>query len=113
MLGGDEFSFGLSPLSKKKMKLFNFDNHQSKYYIRFLTKDVPGVLSKITSSLAKNKISVSNLIQEPSIKGTANVMLITHSSKELNIQKVLKSLSKQKKLFKKIVMIRVRDFKKL
>ena len=81
--------------------------------MRFLTRDVPGVLSKITSSLAKNKISVSNLIQEPSTKGTANVMLITHNSKELNIQKVLKSLSKQKKLFKKIVMIRVRDFKKL
>ena len=97
----------------KKMSLFNFSNHQSKYYIRFLTKDVPGVLAKITSSLAKNKISISNLLQEPSIKGTANIMLITHNSKELNIQKVLKSLSKQKKFFKKIVMIRVRDFKKL
>lgn len=113
MLGNDEFSFGLSPSSKVNLKLFNFDNHESKYYLRFLTKDVPGVLSKITSSLAKNKISVSNLFQEPSISGTANVMLITHNSKELNIQKVLKTLSKQKKLFKKIVMIRVRDLKKL
>ena len=113
MLGNDEYSFGLSPSSKKKIKLFNFNNHQSKYYIRFLTKDVQGVLSKITSSLAKNKISVSNLIQKPSKSGNANVMLVTHNSKELNIQKVLKSLSKQKKLFKKIVMIRVRDFKKL
>ena len=113
MLGNDEYSFGLSPSSKKKIKLFNFNNHQSKYYIRFLTKDVQGVLSKITSSLAKNKISVSNLIQKPSKSGNANVMLVTHNSKELNIQKVLKSLSKQKKLFKKILMIRVRDFKKL
>ena len=113
MLGNDEFSFGLSPSSKKRMSLFNFSNHQSKYYIRFLTKDVPGVLAKITSSLAKNKISISNLLQEPSLKGTANIMLITHNSKELNIQRVLKSLSKQKKFFKKIVMIRVRDFKKL
>ncbi len=113
MLGNDEFSFGLSPSSKVNLKLFNFDNHESKYYLRFLTKDVPGVLSKITSSLAKNKISVSNLLQEPSTSGTANVMLITHNSKELNIQKVLRTLSKQKKLFKKIVMIRVRDLKKL
>ena len=113
MLGNDEYSFGLSPSSKKKIKLFNFNNHQSKYYIRFLTKDVQGVLSKITSSLAKNKISISNLIQKPSKNGNANVMLVTHNSKELNVQKVLKSLSKQKKLFKKIVMIRVIDFKKL
>ncbi len=113
MLGNDEFSFGLAPSAKKKMKLFNFDNHESKYYLRFLTKDVSGVLSKITSSLAKNKISVANLLQEPSKSGTANVMLITHFCKEMNIQKVLRQLSTQKKLFKKIVMIRVRDYKKL
>ena len=113
MLGNDEFSFGLSPSAKKKMKLFNFDNHISKYYLRFLTKDVPGVLAKITSSLAKNKISIANLLQEPSKPNNANVMLVTHFSKEINVQKVLKNLSKQKKLFKKIVMIRVRDYKKL
>ncbi len=40
-------------------------------------------------------------------------MLITHFSKESNVQRVLKNLNKQKKLFKKIVMIRVRDLKKL
>ena len=113
MLGNDEFSFGLSPSAKKKMKLFNFDNHISKYYLRFLTRDVPGVLAKITSSLAKNKISIANLLQEPSKSNNANVMLVTHFSKEINVQKVLKNLSKQKKLFKKIVMIRVRDYKKL
>lgn len=113
MLGNDEFSFGLSPSAKKKMKLFNFDNHISKYYLRFLTKDVPGILAKITSSLAKNKISIANLLQEPSKSNYANVMLVTHYSKEINVQKVLKDLSKQKRLFKKIVMIRVRDYKKL
>ena len=71
----------------------------------------PGAIE--LSALAKNKISIANLIQKPSVNRTANVMLITHSSKELNIQKVLKSLSKQNELFKKIVMIRVRDLKKL
>ena len=40
-------------------------------------------------------------------------MLITHETKELNIQKVIKKLLIKKKLFKKIVMIRVRDYKKL
>ena len=113
MLGNDEFSFGLAPSAKKKLSLFNFDNHVSKYYIRFLTKDITGVLSKITTALAKYKISVANLYQEPSKSGSANIMLITHETKELNIQKVIYKLSIQKKLFKKIVMIRVRDYKKL
>lgn len=113
MLGNDEFSFGLAPSAKKKMGLINFDNHISRYYIRFLTKDVSGVLSKITSALAKNKISIANLLQTPSKSGAANIMLITHVSKELNIKKVVRNLSINKKLFKKIVMIRVRDLKKL
>ena len=71
------------------------------------------ILSKITSVLAKYKISVANLFQEPSKLGSANIMLVTHQTKELSIQKVIRKLSTQKKLFKKIVMIRVRDYKKL
>lgn len=113
MVGNDDFSFGVSPSSKKNLKLFNFDNHISKYYLRFLTKDVPGVLSKITSVLASNKISVANLIQKPDSNKQANIMIITHPSKEISIKKVIKNISSQKKIFKKIVMIRVRDTKKL
>jgi homoserine dehydrogenase len=113
MVGNDDFSFGVSPSSKKNLKLFNFDNHTSKYYLRFLTKDVPGVLSKITSVLASNKISVANLIQKPDSNKQANIMIITHPSKEISIKKVIKNISSQKKIFKKIVMIRVRDTKKL
>ena len=63
--------------------------------------------------MAKYKISVANLFQEPSKLGSANIMLVTHQTKELSIQKVIRKLSTQKKLFKKIVMIRVRDYKKL
>ena len=59
------------------------------------------------------KISVANLYQEPSKLGSANIMLVTHQTKELSIQKVMRKLLTQKKLFKKIVMIRVRDYKKL
>tara|TARA_B100000963_G_C22615365_1_gene667044 strand:+ start:596 stop:1891 length:1296 start_codon:yes stop_codon:yes gene_type:complete len=113
MLGNDEFSFGLAPSAKKRMELINFDNHISQYYIRFLTKDVSGVLSKITSSLAKNRISVAHLLQKPFKSGEANIMLVTHASKELNIKKVIKYLSNYRKIFKKIIMIRVRDLKKL
>ena len=65
MVGNDDFSFGLSPSAKKTFKLFNFNDHKSKYYFRFLAHDKPGVLSVITSLLAKNKISIQNLIQDP------------------------------------------------
>lgn len=113
MVGNDDFSFGLSPAAKKNYKLFNFGHHVSKYYLRFLVHDKPGVLSIITSVLAKNKISIQNLLQDPSQSSISNVMIITHRAMEKSIQSVVKILSKNKKLFKKIVMIRVRDESKL
>jgi len=113
MVGNDDFSFGLSPSAKKTFKLFNFNDHKSKYYFRFLAHDKPGVLSVITSLLAKNKISIQNLIQDPDQSKLSNIMIITHLSKEKDIQVILKKLRNKKNIFKKIVMIRVRDENKL
>lgn len=113
MVGNDDFSFGLSPGAKKTFKLFNFNDHKSKYYFRFLAHDKPGVLSVITSLLAKNKISIQNLIQDPDQGKLSNIMIITHLSKEKDIQVILKKLRNKKNIFKKIVMIRVRDENKL
>ena len=113
MVGNDDFSFGLSPSAKKTFKLFNFNDHKSKYYFRFLVHDKSGVLSVITSLLAKNKISIQNLIQDPDQGKLSNIMIITHLSKEKDIQVILKKLRNKKNIFKKIVMIRVRDENKL
>ena len=113
MLGNDDFSFGLSPSAKKTFRLFNFNDHKSKYYFRFLVHDKSGVLSVITSLLAKNKISIQNLIQDPDQGKLSNIMIITHLSKEKDIQVILKKLRNKKNIFKKIVMIRVRDENKL
>jgi len=113
MVGNDDFSFGLSPKAKKSYKLFNFNKHVSKYYIRFLVHDKPGVLSAITSVLAKNKISIQNLIQDPDKNKLSNVIIVTHKAIEYQIQKSIAILSKNKKIFKKIVLIRIRDESKL
>jgi homoserine dehydrogenase len=113
MVGNDDFSFGLSPKAKKTYKLFDFNKHVSKYYIRFLVHDKPGVLSAITSVLAKNNISIQNLIQDPDKNKLSNVIIVTHKAIEYQIQKSIALLSKNKKIFKKIVLIRIRDESKL
>ena len=113
MVGNDDFSFGLSPKAKKSYKLFDFNKHVSKYYIRFLVHDKPGVLSAITSVLAKNNISIQNLIQDPDKNKLSNVIIVTHKAIEYQIQKSIAILSKNKKIFKKIVLIRIRDESKL
>ena len=108
MVGNDDYSFGFSPKSKKNYSLFDFSNHESKYYLRFLVSDRPGVLSAITSCLAKNKISVESLVQNPN-NSYSNIVIVTHASKESSIKNAISILAKNKKIFKKIVMIRVRN----
>ena len=63
--------------------------------------------------LAKNKISIQNLIQDPDKNKLSNVIIVTHKAIEYQIQKSIAILSKNKKIFKKIVLIRIRDESKL
>jgi len=112
MVGNDDFSFGHSPTTKKKLNIFNFNNHKCKYYIRLLVKDKKGVLSKLTTVFAKNNVSIRNLIQKPK-HNLSNIVIITHFTKEKNIKKILKNLNSNKENFKDVIIIRIRDEQKL
>ena len=71
-------------------------------------KDKPGVLSQITKHLAKYKISVQRLIQIPdNAKKKASIIIITHSVKENNSKKCLRSINSIKNIIKKPVLIRL------
>tara|TARA_B100001248_G_C27367138_1_gene449664 strand:- start:234 stop:1526 length:1293 start_codon:yes stop_codon:yes gene_type:complete len=112
MVGNDDFSFGHSPKTKKNFKKYNFNNHECKYYIRILVSDKKGVLSKIATIFARNNISVRNLVQKPK-NNLSNIVLITHYAKEINVMKAMRSFIKNKSIFKKTVLIRIRDQNKL
>ncbi len=63
-------------------------NFESEYYIRLSAKDKAGVLSKITSLLGKHSISVSQVVQDKGeTEGQAPLIMITHETKEHNIEK--------------------------
>ena len=97
---------------KKNFKKYNFNNHECKYYIRILVNDKKGVLSKIASIFARNNISVRNLVQKPK-NNLSNIVVITHYAKEINVIKAMRSFTKNKSIFKKAVLIRIRDQNKL
>jgi homoserine dehydrogenase len=105
--------FGFSYKSARKLKLFDFRKHTCKYYLRLSVEDKPGVLSKITSILSKSGISIQNFLQKPVNKMYSSLVIITHLAVEKKIQFALKMISKQKFVKEKIVMIRIRDDKKL
>ena len=106
--GNIKFPFGLPNNVRKNVKIYDDKNYINSLYLRFEVKDKPGVLSQITKHLAKYKISIQRLIQIPNnANKKASIIIITHSVKENNSKKCLKSITSNKNIIKKPVLLRL------
>ena len=100
--------FGISNKNRKNISAFDVNNYENSLYLRFEVKDKPGVLSEITKNLAKNKISIQRMIQIPYNKlKKASIVIITHETKQINSNRLLRGLEKNKEILKKPVLIRL------
>jgi homoserine dehydrogenase len=83
----------------------------SRFYIRLLVKDRPGVFAQIGKILARNAISISGILQHEGI-GPANtvpVVITTHPTKQSKVTAALKGLNKLDTVCSKPVCIRIVD----
>ena len=100
--------FGVSSKNRTSISTFDVNNYENSLYLRFEVKDKPGVLSEITKKLAQNKMSIQRMIQIPYNKlKTASIVIITHKARQINSNKLLRGLEKNKKILKKPVLIRL------
>ena len=67
----------------KKYNYISIDDRVGAYYIRFLVKDIRGVISDITSILNENSISLDSIVQDSKNKkkSEVNIVVITHETK--------------------------------
>jgi len=106
--GNIKFPFGIPSNKRKKIRSYDKNKNFNSLYLRFEVKDKPGVLSQITKQLAKYKISIARLIQNPDHKKkTASIVIITHKAKEFNSSKCLKSFKSNKNVLKSPTLIRL------
>ena len=106
--GNIKYPFGIPNAKRNKIKSYDLNNYENSLYIRFEVKDKQGVLSQITKNLANNKISIQRLIQIPNNKNkTASIVIITYATKQINSDKCLRSLQKNKNVLKKPVLLRL------
>ena len=89
--------------------LANLDNIQSKYYIRLEVEDKSGVLAKVASIFANKNISIKTMVQKTSQEDKANLLLMTHTSKELDIKQALIELKDTGIVTVKPSMIRIEE----
>jgi homoserine dehydrogenase len=84
------------PGSDEPPTLQSIESIESRYYLRALTQDKPGVLSRITGILGKHSVSIASVHQDEddSARGkTVSIVLVTHKSSEKNVRAAVRQIN--------------------
>jgi len=76
---------GAPPSVEPEAKL-SIDDVRTKYYVRLLVDDQPGVLAQIAQRLGGSRVSVAQMFQEPGVRGEASITLLTHEARDRDVR---------------------------
>jgi len=101
----------LRPRSETEPMIENIDNIVSRFYIRIMCKDQPGVIAQWSRALADHQISISGAIQHEGTgpENTVPVVIATHPTMQKNITSALEDMEKLDVIGGKPVCIRIVD----
>mgnify|MGYP006153276013 CR=1 FL=1 len=108
--GNIKFPFVISEKKRKSVLFDSINNKKFTIYLRIDVKDKHGILSDITKIMAKNKVSIKRLIQNPTEnRKNASIIIITHQAKSSSLSKIVSSLKNKKYILTKPKLIRIED----
>ena len=91
-------------------KLRKIDEIESRYYIRFMAMDKPGVLARVSGILAKFGISIASVNQKERRKAhIVPIVMIIHEAKEKNLRQALVTIDRLNVVKPKSVAIRMEE----
>ena len=97
-------------MNSKIEGLVDINEISSRYYIRFMAVDKPGVLARISGILGKYNISIASVTQKERRKARAvPIVMMTHEAKESNMKKALSEIKKLDVITAIPVSIRVEE----
>ncbi len=98
---------------ESKVEILPYEQTTSRYYMRFLVADEPGVLSQITGILGKHGISIASIIQhEPTSEKKPRqvpLVIMTHEAKEKAATAANEEIRKLTSVGDECVKLRVAD----
>ncbi|AGX43804.1 homoserine dehydrogenase [Clostridium saccharobutylicum] len=93
-------------------EILDMESVKSKYYIRATVLDESGVLGEITAILGKHNVSIRSVIQKGDEEdGQVTIVLVTHKTKESEINIAIEEIMNLKSVYKIDNIIRIEDFK--
>jgi homoserine dehydrogenase len=101
----------LQPREKTVPLIVKISDSVSRFYIRVMAKDQPGVFAQIGRILAENAISISGALQHEGRgpDNTVPVVITTHPTKQSKVTAALKDLAKLDTICGKPVCVRIVD----
>jgi homoserine dehydrogenase len=101
----------LKPRSETKRLIEKIGDSVSRFYIRVMCKDRPGVLAKIAKILGDHQISISGTLQheDGGPDNTVPVVIATHLTQQKNVSAAVKEFKKLDVIGGKPVCIRIVD----
>ena len=69
---------------------------KSSFYLRFILKDKPGVIARLSGKLSSCGISINQMKQKPLAKQKATLIMTTHKTLQENLEKALIDIKKLK-----------------
>lgn len=81
--------------SHRIRRLRRMGNIETRYYLRFVVKDQPGVLAKLAGVLGRHHISIATVHQkERRAARNVPVVMMTHEAKEANVRRALNEIDR-------------------
>ncbi|MFA5149862.1 MAG: homoserine dehydrogenase [Candidatus Omnitrophota bacterium] len=95
---------------KTVKKIRKIDDFESRYYIRFMARDLSGVLARISGVLAKFGISIASVTQkERSKTQLVPIVMLIHEAREKNMREALSIIDRLEAIKEKSVAIRMEE----
>jgi len=99
-----ETALGTAALAFKQLQIFPdatmpaavlpFEELQSRYYLRVLAKDQPGVMAQVAAVLGKYQVSISAILQHESGQNNhVPIVITTHLAKEGALQRAIAEIN--------------------
>ena len=99
-----------APTGQSKPRLAPPERIRGRYYVRLTVADKPGVLARVATIMARNKMSIASVIQSPSEEaGLASLVLTTHESDERSMRVALRALSALGSVREAPLLLRIGD----
>ena len=98
---------GRRPEREETLTQLSPDDVRTKYYLRLIVEDRPGVLAQVANRLGGAGVSVAQMFQEPGVRGEASITMLTHEARDKDVRDAVLAIATLPAIRKKPRAVRI------